>query len=121
MTFRNFGKLNAIFMKKTAIIMGCAASMMMLAYCTPKASKAISSLPVETKEQITAQYTANELETGKTIFLANCAKCHKLKQPETRTPGQWNKILKRMIPKSKLNDSEGKLVRAYVIANSKEP
>jgi cytochrome c5 len=106
-------------MKKTGILLLLAAVMLVMVNCSPKASKVISELPVESKEQIVAKYTSAQLESGKTIFLNSCNKCHKLKQPETRTPAQWNKVLKRMIPKAKLSDEDGQLVRAYLIANSK--
>lgn len=107
-------------MRKLMIIAGMAGSILFMANCTPKASKAIAEMPVESKEQITAKYSEAQLESGKTIFMSNCDKCHKLKMPETRTPEQWNKVLKRMIPKAKLSDEDGKLVRAYLIAHSKE-
>ena len=97
-----------------------ASGAIFMANCTPKASKAIAEMPVETKDQITAKYSAVQLEHGKSIFMANCAKCHKLKEPGSRTPDEWNKVLKRMIPKAKLSDDDGKLVRAYLIANSKQ-
>lgn len=106
-------------MRKLSAVLLYGAFITLMVNCTPKASKAISELPVETKEQIVAQYSPQQLESGKTIFTGNCAKCHKLKEPGSRTPEQWNKVLKRMIPKAKLSDEDGKLVRAYLIANSK--
>lgn len=106
-------------MKKLFAVMLYGAFVSLMVNCSPKASKAISELPVENKEQIVAKYSPQQLETGKTIFAGNCAKCHKLKEPESRTPEQWNKVLKRMIPKAKLSDDDGKLVRAYLIAHSK--
>lgn len=110
----------SILMRKFLITSFAVASVLIMANCTPKASKAIAEMPVESKEQIAAQFTPDQLEQGKTIFTGNCAKCHKLKEPGSRTPEQWNKVLKRMIPKAKLSDDDGKLVRAYLIANSKQ-
>lgn len=106
-------------MRKLLFISMLASGAVFMANCTPKASKAIAELPVESKEQITAKYSPQQLESGKTIFTGNCAKCHKLKEPGTRTPEQWNKVLKRMIPKAKLSDEDGMLVRAYLIAHAK--
>lgn len=110
----------ARLMRKRSIIAFMAATVLFMVNCTPKASKAIAEMPVESKDQIVAQYTPAQLEQGKTIFTGNCAKCHKLKDPGSRTPAEWNKVLKRMIPKAKLSDDDGKLVRAYLIANSKQ-
>lgn len=107
-------------MQKISIALAFITVSVLMVNCAPKASKVISALPVESKEQIVAQYTPDQLEAGKAIFLSSCDKCHKLKQPETRTPEKWNRVLKRMIPKAKLSDEDGKLVRAYLIAHSKE-
>jgi cytochrome c2 len=107
-------------MRKLFITSFLASAVLFMVNCTPKASKAIAEMPVESKEQIVAKYNPNQLEQGKTIFTGNCAKCHKLKEPGSRTPEQWNKVLKRMIPKAKLSDDDGMLVRAYLIANSKQ-
>lgn len=106
-------------MRRINIIILSAIAISFMASCFPKASQAIRSLPVESKEQILAQYNQEQLAQGHTIFTNSCANCHKLKQPETRNAEQWNSIIKRMIPKAKLSDEEGKLVRAYVIANAK--
>lgn len=106
-------------MKKIAAVILYGAFVTLMVNCSPKASKAISEMPVESKDQIAAKYNPQQLETGKTIFQSNCNKCHKLKEPGSRTPEQWNKVLKRMIPKAKLSDNDGMLVRAYLIANSK--
>ncbi|MFD2594008.1 c-type cytochrome [Sphingobacterium griseoflavum] len=103
---------------KTSMIVGLGIAT--LAGCFPKASEVIRSLPVENKEQILAKYNQAEIAEGQVLFTSNCAKCHKLKEPESRTPEQWNKTLKRMIPKAKLNDRDGQLVRAYLIVNAKE-
>ncbi|WP_164111330.1 MULTISPECIES: hypothetical protein [Sphingobacterium] len=106
-------------MYKLSMCIACLMATLLIASCFPKASQAIRSLPVESKEQILTQYNQDQITQGQTLFANSCGNCHKLKQPETRTAEQWNKIVKRMIPKAKLSDEEGKLVRAYVIANSK--
>lgn len=104
--------------KLSILVLGLIAIALMVS-CFPQASQAIRSLPVETKEQILAQYNQEQLAQGHTLFTNNCDNCHKLKQPETRTAKQWNAIIKRMIPRAKLSDEEGKLIRAYAIANAK--
>ncbi len=107
-------------MKKFILITALVSTAVLMAQCTPKASKVVSEAPAMTQQQAMANYTPTQLETGKTIFTGNCSRCHGLKQPETRTPEQWEKILRRMIPKAKLNESDGELVKAYIIAHSKQ-
>ncbi|WP_118972827.1 c-type cytochrome [Taibaiella koreensis] len=107
-------------MRKLTVSAFLASAVLFLAYCTPKAGKTVAATPVETKEQIVARYPPDQLEKGHTLFTGNCAKCHKLKDPGSRTPAEWDKVLQRMIPKAKLSPDDGALVRAYLIANSKQ-
>jgi len=120
MTILIFVHTKQSIMRKLIILAITASGAIFMANCTPKAGKAVAEQPVETREQIAAQYSAAQLESGKTIFTGNCSRCHKLKEPGSRTPEQWNRVLKRMIPKAKLSEEDGKLVRAYLIANSKQ-
>lgn len=71
--------------------------------------------------------TASELNTseeyvakGKTVFDANCGKCHGLPEATDHTAEQWNKIVARMAPKAKLNPEETNWVLAYVTVNAKK-
>lgn len=107
-------------MRKLIITAALASAVLFMANCTPKAAKAVAKTPGSPKDQVMAQYSADQLEAGKTLMLANCAKCHKLKEPETRTAAEWDVVLTRMIPKAKLSAEDGKLVRAYLVAHSKE-
>ncbi len=75
--------------------------------------------PVPTKEYVLANFSKEQLDTAKSIYENNCAKCHNLKDPASRNPEEWNNILKSMIPKAKLAYEDGRLVRAYLVANSK--
>jgi len=107
-------------MRKLTVSTLLLSAALFMAYCTPRTSKAVAETSVETKEQIVAKYQPDQLEKGHTLFTGNCAKCHKLKDPGSRTPAEWDKVLKRMIPKAKLSAEDGALVRAYLIANSKQ-
>lgn len=107
-------------MKKVKTLTISLLTVALMVSCFPKASQLIRSLPVENKTQILSQYTNDQIAKGETLMQANCGNCHKIKAAETRTAEQWNGILKRMIPKAKLSDDDGLLVRAYLIAHSKE-
>lgn len=89
--------------------------------CSPKVAESVTAGPVPTSAEVKAQYSADQLDHGKTIWQSNCNKCHKLFEPESRDPEHWNKILKRMIPRAKLSASDAQLVRAYLIANAGTP
>lgn len=93
----------------------------LMAQCT--ARKTTTSAPEMTPEQAVADvkknFTPAQMEEGKTIFLANCDKCHALKEPETITVTKWERVLPRMSKKANLSDEHAGKVRAYVLAHAK--
>jgi mono/diheme cytochrome c family protein len=62
---------------------------------------------------------ASLVDQGKIVYVAKCGKCHGLKNTANYTADRWTKILKAMIPKAKLNESEAQQVTAYVMVNAK--
>ena len=63
--------------------------------------------------------TADNLESGRVLFTANCDKCHGLKAPERYTKEKWANVMPRMQKKSKLSGDEGQLILQYVQARAK--
>jgi mono/diheme cytochrome c family protein len=57
---------------------------------------------------------------GKTVYTGKCGKCHALKTVENYNAERWTGILKSMIPKAKLNETESQQVTAYVMENAKK-
>ncbi len=55
-----------------------------------------------------------ELAEAKLIYENNCAKCHKLYQPESRTAEQWQPILLKMQKKAKISDADREKIYSYV-------
>jgi cytochrome c5 len=121
-------------MRKATIILSLMAGTFIMVKCTPKASKTIAETP-KTAEVTNAPpepatpvsatvpgtaYSAEQIESGKTVFNNNCAKCHKLYSPTAFTATQWMPILKGMIPKAKLSETDAILVKAYVFSNAKQ-
>ncbi len=84
-------------------------------------SKKTSSEPVTRKknEIEVRHYSAAELEEGKTIWQSSCDRCHKLYKPESYTKTQWEKILPRMVKRSKLDMEQGGKVRGYLMSLAK--
>lgn len=88
--------------------------------CATKVANTIAHTdPVPTKAEALADFSEAELAQGEILFANNCDKCHKLFEPSSRDSEKWNNVLKRMLPKTELTQEESKLVRAYLIANSK--
>ena len=53
-------------------------------------------------------YSLTELNADKALYESTCSRCHRLKNPRSRSEVKWNKIVPKMI--SRLNKKEGKEV-----------
>ena len=79
--------------------------------CSPKVIPTTQNIEEEVKSEVAL--SQNQIE-GKAIFEANCAKCHKLYEPSSRTPEKWASVFKWMQPKAKITDEEREKVYDYV-------
>ncbi len=108
-------------MKKTLIItvlfltvMACHRKMVPATNTTiPTTTTSSSSETTKTDELHVAM-----VEQGKTVYINRCGRCHALKNVEKYTIERWDGILKSMIPKARLNESEAQQVTAYVKENA---
>ena len=53
-------------------------------------------------------YSLAELNADKTLYETTCSRCHRLKNPTSRSETKWERIVPRMI--TRLNKKEGKEV-----------
>ena len=58
----------------------------------------------------------NLVAAGKNVYEIKCTKCHGAKATDVYTSERWDGILKMMVPKARLTDSETEQVTAYVNA-----
>lgn len=87
-------------------------SLIILAFsCSPKVVPTTQNVEKEIKSDVVL--TQNQIE-GKTLFEANCAKCHDLYSPSSFTAEKWSSILKWMQPKAKISDAEREQIYDYV-------
>lgn len=106
-------------MKEIIKTFGCVLLSLFAVACATKAVNTVAHAePTPTKEFVKANFSEDQLAEGKTFYENNCAECHKLFDPNSRNPEGWNKVLKRMLPKTPLSYEESRLVRAYLVANS---
>ena len=106
-------------MKSLLKTLGLVLIVLFVVSCAARVVNTVAHLePTPTKEEVHANFSTEQLAQGGALFSNNCDKCHKLFEPDSRDAEKWNEVLKRMIPKAKLNYEEGKLVRAYIIAHS---
>ncbi|MFN3341560.1 MAG: hypothetical protein ACK40M_02625 [Flavobacteriales bacterium] len=64
--------------------------------------------------------TLADLQKGKLIYDANCGKCHKLHQPDSRSVDSWTKIVPPMSRKAKVGPEDEKLILRYVVTMAKK-
>ena len=53
-------------------------------------------------------YTLEELNADKALYETTCSRCHRLKNPTSRSEAKWDKVVPKMI--AKLTKKEGKEV-----------
>lgn len=100
--------------------LGFVVVVLFIVSCATKVANTIAHTePFPTKAEAMANFSEAELAQGETLFANNCDRCHKLFEPESRDAEKWNNVLKRMLPRTELTQEESRLVRAYLIANSK--
>ncbi|SMC84224.1 hypothetical protein [Moheibacter sediminis] len=88
--------------------------------CATKVANTIAHTdPVPSKSEVLDAFSSEQLAQGQAYFEESCTRCHKLFEPSSRDAEKWNNVLKRMLPKTELTQEESRLVRAYLIANSK--
>ncbi len=79
-----------------------------------KVSTPGSNAYVPTAADATATATLADLQSGRTLFINNCDRCHNLPVPENYTPAQWRTILPNMTNRAGLSASEITLLTKYV-------
>lgn len=56
------------------------------------------------------------LEAGRSIYLADCSRCHSVEPIARYSKKRWRRILRRMCKESKLDVAQSEAVTAYVLA-----
>lgn len=56
------------------------------------------------------------LQQGYKLYQQHCTHCHGLTPPPRKSTEQWNHILSKMFPKTKMTEQEKTLVQNYILA-----
>ena len=89
----------------------------------PEKVVAVEEVAVEVIKEEAPQEVASylmlspELAEGKDLYENNCAKCHKLYNPNDYSDQDWLPILERMKKKAKISDLQHDKIYAYIISN----
>lgn len=106
-------------MKRLLTIFSLMFTSVLLTECTPKKTASGEMSPEQKVADVKKNYTEAQLEEGKVLWQNNCAQCHKLFEPESRSVDKWEKILPNMSMRAKLNDQQAAMVRAYILSHAK--
>ena len=105
-------------MKKALAL--CTFILIIAAACHKKAVPSTTQTTTEPAPTAVVSTDPVVIEAGHAIFTTKCTKCHALKVVGDYTTDRWAGILKSMIPKAKLDDTEAAQVTAYAMANAKK-
>lgn len=103
-------------MKKILILFSMLSTILIGVACSPKVAKTTTT---ESTTFDISKFSEAQLAQGAQIMNTSCNKCHKLHEPQKFDVEKWNRVLKRMIPKAKLSEQDGNLVKAYIFKNAK--
>lgn len=107
-------------MNRILVVSGLSMVIALGIACSPrKAATPAFDPAMMSKEMALQQYTSAQIAEGAALTNAKCGTCHKLYPAGQFAAPRWHQVLNRMLPKAKATEEEGKLIRAYIIANSR--
>jgi cytochrome c5 len=102
-------------MKRTIIFI---STLLFIAACSKQAVVAPSQADADRASAKFPGITLAEINEGKSLYEANCGKCHGLKKPASRNEEKWRQIVPRMAKKAKIDaETEAKILK-YVVTMS---
>jgi len=109
---------------KLKVLIPSILAMAVMTYCSPKVGQEVKQTPTIEKAPDVAVHqihrSTEEFENGKAIMAQSCKKCHVLFDPQDYKVEEWEKILKVMIPKARLSETDAALVKDYIIAHAQD-
>ena len=71
--------------------------------CSPKVLTTPTQADVDRGSSMFPDYTLAELNEGKSLYIAKCGTCHKVKNPQSKTVEGWKNIVPIMTKKANKN------------------
>ena len=88
-----FPYIELVFMK----IFCCSIFVVFVFYaCNSSKEYIFSQVEIDRGASMYADYTVVNLKEGQSLYVANCGSCHDLKNPTSKTPQQWKRIVPQM-------------------------
>ena len=74
----------------------------------------IRTLPLSAKPANTAGLSAQEINDGRKLFIAKCARCHPLYDPTPYSDVEWRNWMTKMSKKAHLKAEQAELLSRYL-------
>ena len=69
------------------------------------------------KNYSTRKVDIQEEISGKQLYQSKCTKCHKLIEPKKFKQEKWEKMIKKMQKRAKINDVEREKIYSYIVSS----
>jgi len=108
-------------MKKYFVVFSIFGILSLIIACgTSKQTTKTADTKTAEKNPAIKEYALADIEAGKSLWAANCGKCHSLYAANAYTIAEWQDILPRMYKRSKLeNKADAEKIDAYLYSNAK--
>jgi cytochrome c5 len=108
-------------MKKIFVPVACFAAILAVVSCSPKIVAMQPSDPnvPQMPNAAATLPTTEAIAHGKSLYQENCARCHKLFEPQSHTREEWKPILAKMQVKAQLGDEDMALISTYINSETK--
>jgi hypothetical protein len=80
----------------------------------PANAHRIRTLPFSAKPANTAGLSAQEINVGRKLFIAKCARCHPLYDPSPYSDVEWSRWMTKMSKKARLKPVQEDVLRRYL-------
>ncbi len=82
--------------------------------CSKSLTNNTDALYVPSATDVTATATLADLQSGRSVFINNCGRCHSLYSPDNYSAASWKTIVPNMASRAGLSATESLQVLKYV-------
>jgi mono/diheme cytochrome c family protein len=72
------------------------------------------------KDTIRTAIPVDSIKMGNALYVQNCARCHKLKDPGKYTMTKWPGLVNKMQKRAKISDEQKALILSYLATAAKK-
>ena len=83
-------------------------------------SSTVAIFAATQNDSITNKLHADSFKTGNELYVKNCVRCHKLKDPAKYTRAQWPGLVNKMQKRAKITDEQKALILSYLLTEAKK-